>query len=191
MTIHAQTISVLTLFFCGTCIGILFDFYRVLSRFYTITRWLQAICDMIYWVVVFFIVTTILDIREDGELRGYLVFSFLIGLFFYFFMVSTFMLKCLTKVTQIFHHVFNVMASILRITIFNPIKFSLQLVNIILSFFVRIAIFLLRNMIQSLWRPIKFILGPVGLLLQYVYSRGWVKKTTCIIACILRKWFKL
>lgn len=76
----------------GASVGVLFDVYRLFRAQMRPKRWLSALCDVLYWVVVTPVVFFLLLLGNWGELRYYVLLGMALGLFVYFSLFSSLLL---------------------------------------------------------------------------------------------------
>lgn len=87
-TLKIQGYVFLTSIYSGLLIGIVYDVYRVFRYFLKPKKVATWIEDLIFWILIAFIVFLVLIKSTWGELRGYIFFGLFIGAFLYFKVLS-------------------------------------------------------------------------------------------------------
>lgn len=153
MNVQSQLITMVFLMGCGVWVGFLFDVFRGVARYYLFSRWILTLSDGLYWLIVFVFFIIALDRSTDGEIRAYLWFSIGIGFGMYFLLISRMMLRGIQVMIYGFDQLVQVIWKIGYYTIILPCKGVLLVINIFIGFFISIAIFLNKIMIQLVWHP--------------------------------------
>lgn len=96
----------------GSIMGVVFDFFRALRRKGNTRNIIVYIQDIIFWFIVAVIIITSSFILNDGELRGYMLVGYILGVLIYMLIFSNYIKK-------VFILIFNFFENFLR-TIFNP-----------------------------------------------------------------------
>ncbi len=86
----------------GFIIGLIYDFFRILRKVFTHSNTLVYFEDILFWLFSTFIAFFILLHKNNLEFRFYLLIGIVLGLIFYFAIISTFVLKIsLTIIEQL------------------------------------------------------------------------------------------
>ena len=96
--IQNQTYVFLWSLFVGGILAVIFDFFRILRRKGNTKNYIVYIQDVIYWIIVTFIIIMSAFITNDGELRGYMFIGYILGAIVYIVTISQFILKFVNKV---------------------------------------------------------------------------------------------
>jgi spore cortex biosynthesis protein YabQ len=191
VSIQSQFISVLTMFFCGITISIFFDMYRIISHYYSFACWLKAIGDCVFWFFLFLCIIITLNHRTDGEIHGYVMLSLLIGILFYYAVISRMASRWLKLFVSLTDNLIIGIGLCVYRYIISPIKWIFHGINIIICFFISIAIFLIKIMIQSIWHPLRIGVRIVDRSLSHIgYVTFFKKKMKQIIHQFQKLFFK-
>ncbi len=98
----------------GLFIGLTYDFFRLLRKLFTHKNSAVYIEDVLFWLISTFICFYILLHKNNLELRFYLFIGISIGLIFYFYLISPFVLAFIIKFITI---------------LLKPVAFIIKLLN--------------------------------------------------------------
>ena len=122
-----QLYIVISFFFSGIVIGILFDLFRSTRRSFKIPNIIIYIEDALFWILTGLIIILTIFICTDGQIRLYMILMLITGAFIYFSLVSKFVIiinvKLLNLVQSIIHFITQTFKIILNF-IKNNIKFK-------------------------------------------------------------------
>lgn len=122
-----QLYIVISFFFSGIVIGILFDLFRSTRRSFKIPNIIIYIEDTLFWILTGLIIILTIFICTDGQIRLYMILILITGAFIYFSLVSKFVIiinvKLLNLVQSIIHFITQPFKIILNF-IKNNIKFK-------------------------------------------------------------------
>ena len=122
-----QLYIVISFFFSGIIIGILFDLFRSTRRSFKIPNIIIYIEDTLFWILTGLIIILTIFICTDGQIRLYMILILITGAFIYFSLVSKFVIiinvKLLNLVQSIIHFITQPFKLILNF-IKNNIKFK-------------------------------------------------------------------
>lgn len=122
-----QLYIVISFFFSGIVIGILFDLFRSTRRSFKIPNIIIYIEDALFWILTGLIIILTIFICTDGQIRLYMILMLITGAFIYFSLVSKFVIiinvKLLNLVRSIIHFITQPFKIILNF-IKNNIKFK-------------------------------------------------------------------
>ena len=122
-----QLYIVISFFFSGIVIGILFDLFRSTRRSFKIPNIIIYIEDALFWILTGLIIILTIFICTDGQIRLYMILMLITGAFIYFSLVSKFAIiinvKLLNLVQSIIHFITQPFKIILNF-IKNNIKFK-------------------------------------------------------------------
>lgn len=117
--VYNQISCLLLFILIGILIGLIFDFFRILRRSFKTNTIITAIEDILFWLISGFILLFAVFILNNGEIRLYMFFSIIFGLYIYLVTLSKILIKYLVNIICFFKKILSV-----------PIKF---IVNIILK----------------------------------------------------------
>lgn len=109
----------------GFSSGFFYDVLRIIRRTVKHNNIIMNIEDILYWAGVTFAVFYIMLIKNNGEVRFYVIIGILIGMILYFLTISTYVLKVSMTVINFFK---KVIAAILKILLF-PFKILLKILK--------------------------------------------------------------
>lgn len=72
----------------GTIMGIIFDFFRALRRKGNTKNILVYVQDIIFWIIIALIIIVSSFIINNGELRGYMLLGYVLGVLIYILVFS-------------------------------------------------------------------------------------------------------
>lgn len=118
----------------GICIGLLFDFFRILRRSFPTNDLFTYLEDMIFWILTGILLLYFLFIFNNGNLRMYLFLAIAIGILGYMTLLSKRVVKIsvaiihwieciLVKIGKIVFYPFQKLYQIAKKIIFKPIFF--------------------------------------------------------------------
>lgn len=110
----------------GIISGLIFDIFRILRRTFKTKDFIIYIQDILFWILVGFLMLYGLCVYTNGELRLYLFLGVILGFLIYIVTVSKYILKVNIKIITFIKNIFK--------TIFNFLSNFVKKLNI-LSFF--------------------------------------------------------
>lgn len=164
MSLHVQFFTLFTMFASGLGLGGLFDLYRVLSWQLRIARWVKSVLDIIYWVVATILVFQVLYYSNQGQIRLFVFLGILIGITFYFALISTYMIKFILWIIRLIKRWVQIAIWLFEMLVITPILVLYKIVIIFAGFLLAISIFLYKFVIQlcyPLWMLINFLIKPL------------------------------
>ena len=126
--IQNQTYVFLCSLFVGMILAVIFDFFRILRRKGNTPNYVVYIQDIIYWIIVTFIIIMSAFITNDGELRGYMFIGYILGAIIYIVTISRYILKSVNKLLDFIEKILNKIKEIPRIIV-EKIKINNKNVN--------------------------------------------------------------
>ena len=116
--IQNQTYVFLWSVVIGAFLALIFDFFRILRRKGKTKNYVVYIQDIVYWIIVTFIIIMSAFITNDGELRGYMFIGYIIGAVLYIISISKIILKvAITCLDFIEERIKNVWVFFRKITV--------------------------------------------------------------------------
>ena len=103
--IQNQTYVFLISVLVGMLLAIIFDFFRLLRRKGDTPNYIVYIQDLLYWIIVTFIIIMSAFLTNDGELRGYMFVGYILGAVIYMVTISTYILKVFSKILDFFESI--------------------------------------------------------------------------------------
>ena len=99
-SVQSQIYMFITTLVCGMSIGAIYDFYR-LFRYYSRPKRIKTfIQDLIFWLLLSAIIILVVDLINDGELRGFIFVGFTIGIILYSRLLSKKTIKTITYIVD-------------------------------------------------------------------------------------------
>lgn len=126
--IQNQTYVFFWSLFVGVILAVIFDFFRILRRKGNTPNYMVYIQDIIYWIIITFIIIMSAFITNDGELRGYMFIGYILGAIVYIVTISRYILKFVNKVLDLVENIFNQIKEIIH-KILKKFKFNNKNVN--------------------------------------------------------------
>lgn len=127
--IHNQVYVFLWSVVVGAILALVFDFFRLLRRKGNTKNYLVYLEDILYWIIVAFIIVVNAFVTNNGELRGYMFIGYIIGAIFYLILFSPLLLKILGGFLDLIENIFKRIGGFLG-KIGNKLKFKKKNVNI-------------------------------------------------------------
>ncbi len=82
----------------GAVMGLIFDIFRVFRRKGNTKDLVVYIQDILFWLIVTIIVIWSTFLINNGELRGYMIFGYILGALFYILLFSRIVKKVLSAI---------------------------------------------------------------------------------------------
>ena len=105
--IQNQTYVFLWCVLVGSILASIFDFFRILRRKGNTKNYIVYIQDIIYWLIVTFIIIMSAFMINSGELRGYMFIGYILGAIIYIVTLSPYILKFINKLLDTFEIFFS------------------------------------------------------------------------------------
>jgi spore cortex biosynthesis protein YabQ len=152
----------------GVALGLLFDTYRVLSGEFRFPRWIIPPLDLLYWAVGTLAVFRILFLSNGGEVRLYVFLAMMIGVSFYFGLLSGFFIKGIGWTIERIKQLIRSLIRLGDLFIIRPLIGLYRAFIIFLGFLAALSIFLTKLVLQllyPLWKIAVWMLRPLGVKL--------------------------
>lgn len=91
----------------GVILAVIFDFFRLMRRKGNTSNIIVYLQDILYWIIVAFVVVASAFITNDGALRGYMFVGYILGAIIYLISISKLILKFLGAILDFIEKVFN------------------------------------------------------------------------------------
>lgn len=102
----------------GMILGLVFDVFRILRRNGNTKDLVVYIQDAIFWIIVTIVIIVSTFLINDGELRGYMIFGYILGALFYMLlfskMIRSFFTSILDGIEKIFKFIFRKIANVVK-----------------------------------------------------------------------------
>lgn len=89
----------------GGVLALIFDFFRAMRKCGKDNLLIVCLQDVLYLIIAAFIIIMSSFITNDGELRGYMFFGYLLGVIFYLLLFSRIVIKILSGLFTMLHNV--------------------------------------------------------------------------------------
>lgn len=140
-----QVIIFIMLVLLGNLIGILFDFYRVIQKAYSLRKRGTNLGDAVFWILVTIITYLFLLIYLWGEVRVYVFIAMVIGFLIYLKLFSARMYHIIFKlhsiISKVLRYILKILMIPLRVLISGllfPIRFVAYILFLIWKSFKKI-----------------------------------------------------
>ncbi|PKM83645.1 MAG: spore cortex biosynthesis protein YabQ [Firmicutes bacterium HGW-Firmicutes-13] len=143
MSVESQFQILFSLAAAGLIMGIIFDFYHVLKRFWKIKPWLQFILDFLTWVIITCLTAAGLLLINWGEVRVYVFLAIGLGVLIYYLYFSY-------RVKKIFLWL---------------IKKVLTLIKLLIRIYGKIGRYAVRPLFKCIRKVLRFIFSPFNKLI--------------------------
>ncbi len=141
INIYHQLFNLFAFIITGIIIGILFDIFRIIRKSFKTPDFVTYIEDIIFWILAGFVLLFTIFTFNNGEIRVYIFFSLILGLFIYMLTLSKYFIKVNVTILQFIKKV---------------IKFPLQiLVNFTKKFFIFPITTIMKKVRENLTKWIK------------------------------------
>lgn len=107
----------------GVLIGLIFDLFRSLRKSIKTSNVATYIEDILFWIIVSFIIIGTILKYNYGELRLYIFIGIILGITIYLLTLSKIILKYTTIIIEFTVKIFNKILAILLKIFKKPIKF--------------------------------------------------------------------
>ena len=94
----------------GAILGFVFDFFRILRRKGNTKDIMVYLQDVMFWLIVTIVIIVSTFLINDGELRGYMLFGYILGAVFYILLFSNFIRKTFSFLFDSIEKIFKVIA---------------------------------------------------------------------------------
>lgn len=145
-----QFVTFATMFVSGALLGIIFDTYRVVSRPFKWSRLTFSLFDIIYWIIATVVVFGVLFVSNDGELRFFIFIGLLLGTWFYFSLVSSYMIVSIKHCMRWIKKMVDFLWRCFNNIIIKPIKMVYRLLVFLGGICAAVTIFIYKLVIQCL-----------------------------------------
>ncbi|MBE7042594.1 MAG: hypothetical protein E7399_03765 [Ruminococcaceae bacterium] len=122
MEIHVATQGLIfaSMFACGICFGLLFDFFRAVRKVISMNSFWVNLTDLLFWVLCTAIVFFSARVTNQGELRWYEFIGLFLGIGLYFLIFGSLMAKWMAGLLRCF---IQLIVLILKIVLF-PVRLA-------------------------------------------------------------------
>ena len=120
-----QLYIVISFFFAGIIIGVLFDIFRVTRKSFRTPNIIIYIEDILFWILTGLIIILTTYLHTDGQIRLYMILMLITGAFTYFILVSKYFIKINVKLLNL---VQSITKFIIHLVI-NPFKIILSFIK--------------------------------------------------------------
>ena len=107
----------------GAILGFVFDFFRILRRKGNTKDIMVYLQDVVFWLIVTIVSIVSTFLINDGELRGYMLFGYILGAVFYILLFSNFIRKTFSFLFDSIEKIFKVIAGKVS-NVVKKIKFT-------------------------------------------------------------------
>ncbi|MGA8943827.1 MAG: spore cortex biosynthesis protein YabQ [Thermoactinomyces sp.] len=171
MTLQTQWLTMALMFGSGVFIGLILDFYRVLTVRFRLRGWLISLIDLLYWIVSAALVCGLLFWSNWGELRFYFFVAVCTGFFIYFKWVSQQAIYGIRILLNVAERILSFLFRLLYLGLWVPANAVWKLTG-------RLVFFLWKG----IYALVRLLLSPFVLLLRTVavrihaWSLPWLQK---------------
>lgn len=169
MSLETQVMTMLTMFVCGSALGIVMDMYRITARELHLSRFFTPWIDAVFWIAATWVVFRALLASNEGELRFYVFLALVIGVWFYFKTASSWVQSLVVKAIAAGKWFIRLLVRLFHLLIVRPFLGMYRLLIIFLGFLAALSIFFYKIVIQCL-RPVgklsywllKLLVSPIA-----------------------------
>lgn len=189
MTLHVQFLTMGVMFASGTGMGILFDFYRILTGQLRVPRWAVAILDILYWILVTLLVFQMLYTSNQGQLRLFVFIGLFAGATFYWLFLRIGTVKAILFVFKVINWLLELGEKVIHIFIVKPIRWLYKCLLLLISFLAAFALFVYKIVLQLLYPVVYLLSKPVKFLWRQIRWPSWLAKGWQRVRELVLKWF--
>lgn len=138
----------------GIIIGILFDFFRILRKTFNTSDLITYIEDSLFWILTGIIILYSIFVFNNGEIRFFIFFGIILGVFLYMLLFSSYIIKINVKIINFIKKIVSKIIEFLLL----PIKYFYKIIK---KLFFRPVSFVIINITKSstkLWKKTTKIL---------------------------------
>jgi spore cortex biosynthesis protein YabQ len=196
VSLNVQFLTLAAMALSGAALGLLFDAYRVLSGEFRFPRWLIPPLDLLFWFAGTLAVFRVLYESNGGELRLYVLLALMIGLSFYFGLMSPGVIRVIRFVIKVCRQIVLFFRRLFHLLVIKPLIGLYRVAIVFLGFLAALSIFLSRLVIQlayPLWKLLSWIFRPlVSKLGKLIRAERWLFPAGQVISrgiAKVKKWF--
>lgn len=185
MTLQTQWLTMALMFGSGFFIGLILDFYRVLTVRFRLRGWLVSLIDLLYWFVSAALVCGLLFWSNWGEFRFYFFIAVCTGFFIYFKWVSRQVIYGIRILLNFAERILSFLFRLLYLCLWVP-------VNAVWTVIKRCVRFLWKGIfafVRLLLSPFIFLLRPVTVRI-HDWFKPWFQKGRVIKQKVKAWWNK-
>ena len=120
-----QLYIVISFFFAGIIIGVLFDIFRVTRKSFKTPNIIIYIEDILFWILTGLIIILTTSLHTDGQIRLYMILMLITGAFTYFILVSKYFMKINVKLLNLIQSIVKFIIHLL----IHPFKIILSFIK--------------------------------------------------------------
>lgn len=125
ISISTQVYVFLSCILGGLLVGLLFDIFRLSRKYMSTKDIFTYIEDIIFWILVGIIVLMTVFLSNNGQIRGYVFLGIILGVVFYFMLLSSLVMKSLSWIIDCIVNLIVRIVNIIRI----PVRFMVKVVK--------------------------------------------------------------
>jgi spore cortex biosynthesis protein YabQ len=157
VSLHTQFLTLSLMAASGVLLGIGFDTIDLLTRQFSLRRWITAIMDLGYWLISTLFVFQVLVYANEGQVRVFIFIGLLVGVVVYYYMFSRIVRVIfqwfLTQLLRLLHMISRIIYTL----IIRPVYYVSKLMHIAVGFLIAFSIFLGKFVVQCLTYVYKII----------------------------------
>ena len=200
MSLQVQFVTLAMMIASGIGMGATFDGYRVVSNELRIGRLWIPVLDLLYWAAATLMVFRVLASSNEGEVRVYVFLGLMIGVAFYFWLLSGTVVKLARWLVGAVRSLIRLSIRTIDLLLVRPVKLLYRLIRIFLGFAIVFTLFLVRIVLQlcrPFWLFFRWLSAPVAGPL-WTKLKGWsealgvtgfCRRIAAIIGTFRKKWF--
>lgn len=151
MNLHVQLSTLLAMAGCGLGMGAVYDAYGVIAARLRFRRWLYAVCDLLYWLLLIPVVFRVLYLNNAGEMRLYVFLGLGIGVCLHLLLFSSFVRRVVRMLIRVVEWLWAALNWLFRMLIVKPLLMLIAVVWAVLGIGWKVAVFAWRVMIKCLY----------------------------------------
>lgn len=98
----------------GGLLALIFDFFRAARKCGKDNLLIVCLQDVLYLIIAAFVIIMSSFVTNDGDLRGYMFFGYLLGVIFYLLLFSRIILNVLSGIFRMLHNIVEAISDLLK-----------------------------------------------------------------------------
>jgi spore cortex biosynthesis protein YabQ len=142
----------------GVLLGVGFDTIDLLTRQFSLRRWITALMDLGYWLISTLFVFQVLVYANEGQVRMFVFIGLLVGVIVYYYMLSRIVRYIFQWILTQLLRLLHMISRIIYTLIIRPVYYVGKLMHIAVGFLIAFSIFLGKFVVQCLTYVYKMIM---------------------------------
>jgi spore cortex biosynthesis protein YabQ len=158
VSLHIQFLTLSLMAASGVLLGVGFDTIDLLTRQFSLRRWITALMDLGYWLISTLFVFQVLVYANEGQVRMFVFIGLLVGVIVYYYMLSRIVRYIFQWILTQLLRLLHMISRIIYTLIIRPVYYVGKLMHIAVGFLIAFSIFLGKFVVQCLTYVYKMIM---------------------------------